>query len=121
MANNLIHDAPHSAILYGGNEHVLELNEIHHVAANGLTANTANTDHLYITRNEVHHTAGVGECLYLGNSPWSVRQSLKLPNRLDILLSQSAIWRYLQSSRIFPADVERAEAYQIRPGSAHDE
>lgn len=32
VANNLIHDAPHSAILYGGNEHVLELNEIHHVA-----------------------------------------------------------------------------------------
>lgn len=32
VANNLIHHAPHSAILYGGNEHVLELNEIHHVA-----------------------------------------------------------------------------------------
>lgn len=32
VANNLIHDAPHSAVLYGGNEHVLELNEIHHVA-----------------------------------------------------------------------------------------
>jgi len=32
VSNNLIHHAPHSAILYGGNEHVLELNEIHHVA-----------------------------------------------------------------------------------------
>jgi len=32
VANNLIHDAPHSAILYGGNEHVLELNDIYHVA-----------------------------------------------------------------------------------------
>ena len=32
VANNLIHDAPHSAVLYGGNEHVLELNDIHHVA-----------------------------------------------------------------------------------------
>lgn len=31
-SNNLIHHAPHSAILYGGNEHMLELNEIHHVA-----------------------------------------------------------------------------------------
>ncbi len=31
-ANNLIHDAPHSAIFYGGNDHVIELNEIHHVA-----------------------------------------------------------------------------------------
>lgn len=31
-ANNLIHDAPHSAMFYGGNDHVIELNEIHHVA-----------------------------------------------------------------------------------------
>lgn len=31
VRNNLIHDAPHSAILYSGNEHLLELNEIHHV------------------------------------------------------------------------------------------
>ncbi len=31
-AHNLIHDAPHSALFYGGNEHVIELNEIHHVA-----------------------------------------------------------------------------------------
>jgi len=29
--NNSIHDLPHSAILYGGNEHAIELNEIHHV------------------------------------------------------------------------------------------
>ena len=31
VANNLIHDAPHSAILYQGNDHVIELNEIHDV------------------------------------------------------------------------------------------
>jgi len=29
--NNLIHDAPHNAVLYGGNEHLFEKNEIHHV------------------------------------------------------------------------------------------
>jgi hypothetical protein len=29
--NNLMHDAPHSAVLYGGNEHLIRLNEIHHV------------------------------------------------------------------------------------------
>jgi len=29
--HNLMHDAPHSAILYGGNEHTVELNEIHDV------------------------------------------------------------------------------------------
>jgi hypothetical protein len=31
VANNLIHDAPHMAIGLGGNDHVIELNEIHHV------------------------------------------------------------------------------------------
>lgn len=30
-SHNLIHDAPHSAILFGGNDHVLECNEIHNV------------------------------------------------------------------------------------------
>jgi len=35
IAHNLIHDAPHIAILLGGNEHVLEFNEIHHVCLEG--------------------------------------------------------------------------------------
>jgi hypothetical protein len=30
-ANNELYDGPHSAILFGGNEHLIELNEIHHV------------------------------------------------------------------------------------------
>ena len=29
--NNCIHDAPHNAVLYGGNEHLLELNEVYRV------------------------------------------------------------------------------------------
>ena len=29
--NNLIHDAPHNAILFGGNDHDISYNEIHHV------------------------------------------------------------------------------------------
>ena len=31
VAHNLIHDAPHEAIGYGGNDHVIEFNEIHSV------------------------------------------------------------------------------------------
>lgn len=31
VAHNLIFDAPHSAVTLGGNEHVIEFNEIHHV------------------------------------------------------------------------------------------
>jgi Right handed beta helix region len=30
-SHNLIHDAPHSAILFGGNDHLMEFNEIHNV------------------------------------------------------------------------------------------
>jgi hypothetical protein len=31
VSHNLIHDAPHSAILFGGNDHLFEYNEIHNV------------------------------------------------------------------------------------------
>ncbi len=31
VRNNCIHDAPHNAVLYGGNEHLFELNEIYRV------------------------------------------------------------------------------------------
>lgn len=31
VAHNLIHDAPHAAVQFLGNDHVIELNEIHHV------------------------------------------------------------------------------------------
>ncbi len=31
MAHNLIHDAPHTAVLYDGNDHIIEFNEIHDV------------------------------------------------------------------------------------------
>ena len=29
--HNLIHDAPHAGILFGGNDHLIELNELHHL------------------------------------------------------------------------------------------
>ncbi|MBN2376518.1 MAG: right-handed parallel beta-helix repeat-containing protein [Sedimentisphaerales bacterium] len=31
MAHNLIHNAPHAAVLYGGNEHIMEYNDVHSV------------------------------------------------------------------------------------------
>lgn len=31
VSHNLMHDSPHTAILFNGNEHVMEFNEIHHV------------------------------------------------------------------------------------------
>jgi parallel beta-helix repeat protein len=35
VANNLIHDAPHIGILLGGNDHLIEYNDIHHVCLEG--------------------------------------------------------------------------------------
>ena len=33
VSHNLIHDAPHSAVTFSGNDHSIEFNEIHHVVA----------------------------------------------------------------------------------------
>ncbi|MCY2951421.1 MAG: right-handed parallel beta-helix repeat-containing protein [Planctomycetota bacterium] len=65
-ANNLIHDHPHCAILFGGNEHVIELNEIHHVCleTGDVGAIYAGRDYSYrgnvIKHNYIHDTGGVG-------------------------------------------------------------
>jgi hypothetical protein len=39
---------------------------IHHTGEAALTANSADTSYLVITRNEIHHTGGTGEGMYLG-------------------------------------------------------
>jgi hypothetical protein len=65
-AHNLIHEHPHCAILFGGNEHLIEFNEIHHVAleTGDVGAIYAGRDYTYrgnrIRYNYIHHTGGVG-------------------------------------------------------------
>jgi len=65
-ANNLIHDHPHCAILFWGNEHIIELNEIHHVCleTGDVGAIYTGRDYTYrgniIRHNFIHHTGGVG-------------------------------------------------------------
>lgn len=39
---------------------------VHHTGDAAITANTADTESLHITRNHVHHTSGTGEGMYLG-------------------------------------------------------
>ncbi len=41
---------------------------IHDTDQAGLVANTQDTSFLHITRNEIHHTAGTGEGMYLGGN-----------------------------------------------------
>lgn len=65
-ANNLIHDHPHCGILFWGNEHVIELNEIHHVCLETGDVGAIYTGRDYTFRgnviryNFIHHTGGVG-------------------------------------------------------------
>ncbi|MFO1022132.1 MAG: right-handed parallel beta-helix repeat-containing protein [Planctomycetales bacterium] len=65
-AHNLIHDHPHCAIQFVGNEHVIEFNEIHHVALESGDVGVIYTgrDWTYrghqIRHNFIHRIGGVG-------------------------------------------------------------
>jgi len=65
-SHNLIHDHPHCAILFWGNEHLMEFNEIHHIAleTGDVGAIYTGRDWTFrgnrIRHNFIHHTGGVG-------------------------------------------------------------
>ncbi len=65
-SHNLIHDHPHCAILYWGNDHLIEFNEIHHIALETGDVGAIYTGRDYtfrgnkIRHNFIHHTGGVG-------------------------------------------------------------
>jgi len=63
---NLIEELPHCAILFWGNDHVMEFNEIHHIALETGDVGAIYTGRDYTFRgnqiryNFIHHTGGVG-------------------------------------------------------------
>ncbi len=65
-SHNLIHDHPHCAILFNGNDHLIEFNEIHHIAleTGDVGAIYTGRDYTYrgnrIRYNFIHETGGVG-------------------------------------------------------------
>ena len=65
-SHNLIHDHPHCAILFNGNDHLVEFNEIHHIAmeTGDVGAIYAGRDYTYrgnrVRYNFIHDTGGVG-------------------------------------------------------------
>lgn len=65
-SHNLIHDHPHAAIIFSGNDHLLEFNEIHHIAleTGDVGAIYAGRDYSFrgnrIRHNYIHETGGVG-------------------------------------------------------------
>lgn len=66
VSHNLIYDHPHCAILFGGNEHLIEFNEIHHIALETGDVGAIYTGRDWTCRgnriryNFIHHTGGVG-------------------------------------------------------------
>ncbi len=64
VRHNLIHDAPHAAVLYGGNEHLFEYNEIYRVVMETGDAGAFYTGRDWTTQgnmlrhNYVHHLGG---------------------------------------------------------------
>jgi len=66
ISHNLIHDEPHSAIIYWGNEMVIEFNEIHHVTMETGDCGAIYTGRDYSARgnvirhNFIHDTGGYG-------------------------------------------------------------
>ena len=65
-SHNLIHDHPHCAILFWGNDHLMEYNDIHHVALETGDVGAIYTGRDYsfrgnrIIHNYIHETGGVG-------------------------------------------------------------
>jgi hypothetical protein len=66
VSHNLIHDHPHCAILFTGNDHLIEFNDIHHIAleSGDVGAIYTGRDYSYrgnkIRHNYIHETGGVG-------------------------------------------------------------
>lgn len=66
VSHNLIHDHPHCAILFTGNDHLIEYNEIHHIALETGDVGAIYTGRDYTFRgnriiyNYIHETGGVG-------------------------------------------------------------
>ena len=65
VAHNLIHDAPHQAMSFGGNDHLIELNEIHHVCHEANDGGAIYAGYDWTTRgtvirhNFMHHVTGL--------------------------------------------------------------
>jgi hypothetical protein len=66
VSHNLIYDHPHAGILFSGNDHLIDFNEIHHIAleTGDVGAIYAGRDYSFrgnrIRHNFIHETGGVG-------------------------------------------------------------
>ncbi len=106
--NNLIHDHPHCAILFTGNEHLIELNEIRQVCLETGDVGAIYTGRDYtfrgnvIRHNFIHHNGGVGlssrgiymdDCVsgtqIYGNVLWKQKRAVFLGGGRDFLVENN--------------------------------
>jgi hypothetical protein len=72
VAHNLIHHAPHSAILFSGNDHLIEFNEIHSVCLETTDAGAIYSGRDWtwrgtiIRHNYIHHVFSMSGCSRMG-------------------------------------------------------
>lgn len=74
---------------------------IHHTGEVCLSANTANTSHLYLTRNHIHHGSGHAEGMYLGG------------NNGDVIMSESVI----ALNHIHDCRGDQGDGIEVKQGS----
>ena len=62
----------------------IDRSHIHDCGGAGIAANSAHTDSIHLTRNEIHDTAGTAEGMYLGanNSLWVMSNSIVALNHI---------------------------------------
>ncbi len=70
IANNLIHDAPHSAIIYWGNEILIERNRIHHVCTETDDCGAIYTGRDFTARGNVIRHNWISDVR--GNKHWAI-------------------------------------------------
>ncbi len=78
--------------------------EFHHGGAEGITANTRDTDHLYLTRNHIHHfeaPGATGEGMYLGANDGKVAMS----------------WSVVAANHVHDTGGEQGDGIELKQGS----
>ena len=136
-AHNLIYDAPHEAVSFSGNEHVIELNEVHHVCTETDDAGAIYTGRDWTARGNVirynywHHIEGgdhIGvQAIYLddaasgttvcGNVIVEVQRGMHIGGGRDNIIENNLIVG-CQQALSFDARGLGWMKYHVEPGGA---
>jgi len=134
-AHNLVHDAPHTAVGFGGNENVMELNEIHDVCQETGDVGVFYTGRDWTVRgnvlryNYLHHVSGPGlygaqgiyldDCasgsIVLGNVLYQVARAMLIGGGRDNTIENNLIVACRESIRFDNRGLNWMK-YHVEPG-----